>query len=154
AIVNDDAQLVNGECMFNSSCSMKNLSCRYLSHLTEHTRQIHYANLSAAQDAVKQGHVWGVLFFNENYSDSLVARLALADAADEETVRLSDVQVWLDMSNQHIGLTLNRDILYAYRDFAQARDNLRLLRQVLERQNEAVHEFPAYYLKFRGETLK
>ncbi|CAH0398024.1 unnamed protein product [Chilo suppressalis] len=119
AIVNDDAQLVNGECMFNSSCSMKNLSCRYLSHLTEHTRQIHYANLSAAQDAVKQGHVWGVLFFNEKYSDSLVARLALADAADEETVRLSDVQVWLDMSNQHIGLTLNRDILYAYRDFAQ-----------------------------------
>ncbi|RVE45990.1 hypothetical protein evm_009332 [Chilo suppressalis] len=119
AIVNDDAQLVNGECMFNSSCSMKNLSCRYLSHLTDHTRQIHYANLSAAQDAVKQGHAWGVLFFNENYTDSLVARLALADTADEETVHLSDIQVWLDMSNQQIGLMLNRDIQYAYRDFAQ-----------------------------------
>ncbi|CAH0763232.1 unnamed protein product [Diatraea saccharalis] len=119
AIVNEDARLIDGECRFNSSCSMKNLSCRYLSFLTEHTHQIQYANLSAAQRAVREGDAWGVLYFNENYTDSLVARLALADTADEETVHLSDIQVWLDMSNQQIGLMLNRDIQYAYRDFAQ-----------------------------------
>lgn len=42
-----------------------------------------------------------------------------ADTADEETIDSSEVQVWLDMSNQQIGLMLNRDIQFSYRDFAK-----------------------------------
>ncbi|KAL0811580.1 hypothetical protein ABMA28_009963 [Loxostege sticticalis] len=119
AIVNDDVRIIDGDCSFNSSCSMKNLSCRYLSHLTEHTRQIYYPDREAALAAVREGDAWGVLYFNENYTDSLVARLALADTADNETISSSEIQVWLDMSNQQIGLMLNRDIQFSYRDFAK-----------------------------------
>lgn len=42
-----------------------------------------------------------------------------ADTADNDTLESSEVQVWLDMSNQQIGLMLNRDIQFSYRDFAQ-----------------------------------
>ncbi|XP_028178986.1 ABC transporter G family member 23 [Ostrinia nubilalis] len=119
AIVNDDVRVIDGDCPFNSTCSMKNLSCRYLAQLTEHTRQIYYPTKDAALDAVKEGDAWGVLYFNENYTDSLVARLALADTADNETISSSEIQVWLDMSNQQIGLMLNRDIQFSYRDFAK-----------------------------------
>ncbi|XP_026754032.1 ABC transporter G family member 23 isoform X1 [Galleria mellonella] len=119
AIVNDDVKVINGDCPFNSSCSMKNLSCRYLHQLEEHTIKEYYADLTSALNAVKEGEAWGALYFNENYTDSLVARLALADTADNETIQTSEVQVWLDMSNQQIGLMLNRDIQFSYRDFAK-----------------------------------
>ncbi|XP_059045485.1 ABC transporter G family member 23 isoform X3 [Achroia grisella] len=119
AIVNDDVNVINGDCPFNSSCSMKNLSCRYLHQLEEHTIKEYYADLTSALNAVKEGEAWGALYFNENYTDSLVARLALADTADNETIQTSEVQVWLDMSNQQIGLMLNRDIQFSYRDFAK-----------------------------------
>lgn len=45
--------------------------------------------------------------------------LFAADTADNETIMSSEVQVWLDMSNQQIGLMLNRDIQFSYRDFAK-----------------------------------
>ncbi|KAJ0170681.1 hypothetical protein K1T71_013453 [Dendrolimus kikuchii] len=119
AIVNDDVPIIDGNCPYNHTCSMKNLSCRYLDHLDNHTVTEFYANLTSAMDAVRAGDAWGVLYFNENYTDSLVARLALADTADNETIISSEVQVWLDMSNQQIGLMLNRDIQFSYRDFAK-----------------------------------
>ncbi|CAH0597589.1 unnamed protein product [Chrysodeixis includens] len=119
AIVNDDVRILDGLCPYNASCSMKNLSCRYLDHLDNHTVKEYYANLTDALKAVEDGEAWGALYFNENYTDSLVARLALADTADNETITSSEVQVWLDMSNQQIGLMLNRDIQFSYRDFAK-----------------------------------
>ncbi|XP_063389305.1 ABC transporter G family member 23 [Cydia fagiglandana] len=120
AIVNNDVNVINGLCPYNSSCSMKNLSCRYLDHLRNASIiKEYYADLSSALNAVREGDAWGAIYFNENYTDSLVARLALADTADEETIESSEVQVWLDMSNQQIGLMLNRDIQFSYRDFAK-----------------------------------
>ncbi|KAL4706952.1 hypothetical protein ACJJTC_005221, partial [Scirpophaga incertulas] len=83
AVVNADVAYADGECPFNASCSMKNLSCRYLSHLAAqaHTRQAHYGSVAQARAAVAAGHAWGVLYFNENYTDSLVARLALGECS-------------------------------------------------------------------------
>ncbi|XP_026316608.1 ABC transporter G family member 23 isoform X1 [Hyposmocoma kahamanoa] len=120
AIVNNDVTILDGYCPYNQSCSMKNLSCRYLDHLRNNSIiKEYYADLTSALNAVKEGDAWGALYFNENYTDSLFARLALADTADDETIESSEVQVWLDMSNQQIGLMLNRDISFSYRDFAQ-----------------------------------
>ncbi|CAG9569104.1 unnamed protein product [Danaus chrysippus] len=120
AVVNDDVRVLDGYCPFNSSCSMKNLSCRYLAHLRNQSIiKDYYDDLDSARGAVERGHAWGVLLFNENYTDSLVARLALGDTADNDTIISSEIQVWLDMSNQQIGLMLNRDIQFSYRDFAK-----------------------------------
>ncbi|KOB69160.1 Abc transporter [Operophtera brumata] len=71
AVVNDDVNVINGDCPFNSSCSMKNLSCRYLDQLVNHTIKEYYADLTSALDAVRDGKAWGALYFNENYTDSL-----------------------------------------------------------------------------------
>ncbi|XP_041985170.1 ABC transporter G family member 23 isoform X2 [Aricia agestis] len=120
AIVNHDVRVIDGDCPFNSTCSMKNLSCRYLAHLKNQSIiKEYYADLDSALQAVRDGDAWGTIYFNENYTDSLVARLALADTADNETIESSEAQVWLDMSNQQIGLMLNRDIQFSYRDFAK-----------------------------------
>lgn len=101
-----------------------------------------------AIDAVKVGDAWGALYFTENFTDALVARMALGRESDDETLDQSEVRVWLDMSSeynvrpilsvshfvryyfiltgilcildQQIGLMLNRDLQLSYRDFGQA----------------------------------
>lgn len=70
-------------------------------------------------EAVRLGHAWGAIYFTENFTDALVARMALGREADDETLDQSEIRVWLDMSNQQIGILLNRDLQLTYRDFAQ-----------------------------------
>jgi hypothetical protein len=62
--------------------------------------QVPYPSPEAAQDAVRGGDAWGVLYFTENFTDALVARMALGKDSDEETLDQSEIRVWLDMSSK------------------------------------------------------
>ncbi|XP_012159848.1 ABC transporter G family member 23 isoform X3 [Ceratitis capitata] len=105
-------------CYWEDSCHFTNLGCRYLSHLNDTMDKTYYSDLERAKDAVRVGKAWGVLYITENFTDAFVARMALGRDADDETIDQSEVKVWLDMSNQQIGIMLNRDIQLAYRAFA------------------------------------
>jgi hypothetical protein len=59
-----------------------------------------YATTERALNAVRQGDAWGVLYFTENFTDALVARMALGKDSDEETLDQSEIRVWLDMSSK------------------------------------------------------
>ncbi|XP_021710287.1 ABC transporter G family member 23 isoform X1 [Aedes aegypti] len=119
AIVNQEMNFTNGECIFDAGCSFTNLSCRYMSHLNSTIVKNYYPDLDSALGAVRQGDAWGALYFTDNFTDALVARIALGRDADDETLDQSEIRVWLDMSNQQIGIMLNRDLQVAYREFAQ-----------------------------------
>lgn len=43
----------------------------------------------------------------------------IGQTADDETLDQSEIRVWLDMSNQQIGILLNRDLQLTYKAFAQ-----------------------------------
>lgn len=49
---------------------------------------------------MRDGNAWGTLYFTENFTDALVARMALGRDADEETLDQSEIRVWLDMSSK------------------------------------------------------
>lgn len=106
-----------------SKCSLSNLSCRYLSHLNNTIFQVSnllpsnldclpcklngtflfqesYPTPETAVAFVQRGGAYGVLYFTENFTDALVARMALGRDADEETLDQSEVRVWLDMSSE------------------------------------------------------
>ncbi|XP_050449540.1 ABC transporter G family member 23 isoform X2 [Cataglyphis hispanica] len=120
AIVNKEMFFDNLTCPLTTDCSFTYLSCRYLNFLDKDTiTKEYYENLDTAMDAVRNGHVWGTLYFTENFTDALVARMALGKDSDDETLDQSEIRVWLDMSNQQIGLMLARDLQYSYRDFAK-----------------------------------
>lgn len=106
-------------CEYEPGCSFTNLSCRYLSHLNSSIVKEYYPTKDAALQAVRDGNAWGALYFTENFTDALVARIALGRDADDETLDQSEIRVWLDMSNQQIGIMLNRDLQISYKDFAQ-----------------------------------
>lgn len=118
AIVNHEMD-ASGACVYEKGCSFANLSCRYLDHLNSSIIQEYYEDVESAKNAVAQGNAWGAMYFTENFTDALVARIALGRDADDETLEQSEIRVWLDMSNQQIGIILNRDLQYSYRTFAQ-----------------------------------
>lgn len=53
-------------------------------------------------EAVRRGEAWGTLYFTENFTDALVARMALGKDSDDETLDQSEIRVWLDMSSKLI----------------------------------------------------
>jgi hypothetical protein len=59
-----------------------------------------YESPDSALSAVRRGEAWGVLYFTENFTDALVARMALGKDSDEETLDQSEIRVWLDMSSK------------------------------------------------------
>lgn len=63
--------------------------------------QDYYETPEEAIDAVKTGDAWGALYFTENFTDALVARMALGRESDDETLDQSEVRVWLDMSSKY-----------------------------------------------------
>lgn len=77
AIVNHEMNGTDSECEFEPGCSFTNLSCRYLNHLNTSIIKEFYEDQEAALDAVKSGNAWGALYFTENFTDALVARIAL-----------------------------------------------------------------------------
>nr|CAI5851715.1 unnamed protein product [Callosobruchus analis] len=99
---------------------MENLSCRYLEALNVSTiEKVYYPDPESARMAVREGEAWGAMYFTENFTDALVARMALGKEADEETLDQSEIRVWLDMSNQQIGITLQRDLQLSYQNFTK-----------------------------------
>ncbi|KAF5274031.1 hypothetical protein FQA39_LY01146 [Lamprigera yunnana] len=124
AIVNHEMNYTNmsyQDCYYQPGCKFTHLSCRYLENLNNNTIQkVYYSDPQLAVDAVKEGNAWGALYFTENFTDALVARMALGKDSDEETLDQSEIRVWLDMSNQQIGVILQRDLQLSYQDFARA----------------------------------
>lgn len=62
--------------------------------------QDYYETKEQALDAVRMGEAWGALYFTENFTDALVARMALGQSSDNETLDQSEIRVWLDMSSK------------------------------------------------------
>ncbi|XP_003246532.1 ABC transporter G family member 20 isoform X2 [Acyrthosiphon pisum] len=120
AVVNKEMNWETKACPIYDNCTLEMFSCRYLNALPKDTVILdYYDSPETAINAVKVGDAWGALYFTENFTDALVARMALGRESDEETLDQSEVRVWLDMSNQQIGLMLNRDLQLSYRDFGQ-----------------------------------
>lgn len=123
AIVNHEKNYTNltyQECNWERGCTFGNLSCRYIDAINSSTIIKHYYETpEEAQDAVRSGNAWGALYFTENFTDALVARMALGKDADEETLDQSEVRVWLDMSNQQIGIILQRDLQLSFQNFTK-----------------------------------
>lgn len=144
AIVNHEGGFINRtyqDCHFEDGCKFGNLSCRYVKELNTSTiSKVYYPDVESAKLAVSRGEAWGAMYFTENFTDALVARIALGKDSDEETLDQSEIRVWLDMSNQQIGIILQRDLQLIYQNFTK-----RLLRDC--DQTEGLADVPISFKK-------
>ncbi|KAI4501773.1 hypothetical protein M0802_003108 [Mischocyttarus mexicanus] len=119
ALVNKELNSSMNECIPTIGCNTTLLSCRFLSHLKNKSVVfLPYDTQEEAEYAVKKGWAWGVMSFPDNYSKAIVSRIENGKDADDWDLVFSDIGVTMDMSDQQIGLLLQRKILYSYLDFA------------------------------------
>ncbi len=139
AVVNDDIDSVachsftNGcilgekDDFFNdfdfSETHKKNLSCRFLSYVDpEIITPVYFENLTSALESVKLGQHWGAMHFRSNFTNSLYDRMfgvAQLQVPDNATLENSEVHVYLDMTNQQIGYTIQLRLSESYQSFSK-----------------------------------
>ncbi|XP_050449543.1 ABC transporter G family member 20-like [Cataglyphis hispanica] len=120
AIVNNELNSSMQPCIATTGCDWSLLSCRYLQHLQKkNINLLPYDNDEEASNAVKHGWAWGAITFSSNYSDALMARIDYGRNAEDWDIEYAEMKVIMDMSNQQIGQMLQRDLIYAFQDFAK-----------------------------------
>ncbi|XP_034255216.1 ABC transporter G family member 20 isoform X2 [Thrips palmi] len=118
AVVNNELNNYTDPCHFNTNCTIDMLSCRYLSQLQKYNVvEVPYPNEMEAKHAVKLGHAWAALSFPENYSTSLYDRLQQGKDADDSVLDFSNIDIWMDASDQQIHQLLTRSLLLSFEDF-------------------------------------
>ncbi|XP_075525864.1 ABC transporter G family member 23-like isoform X1 [Dermacentor variabilis] len=95
------------------------LSVAFLQRIDNTTlSQIPYPDLDSALDSVRKGSSWGVIAIGANFSAALHYRFFLGVNADNRTIEDSSINVYLDMTNQQIGYTLQKTIFEAFSSFS------------------------------------
>ncbi|XP_039310391.1 uncharacterized protein LOC113006134 isoform X2 [Solenopsis invicta] len=123
-IVNKEA----GNCEFNSNfskvwndgktCHFVNLSCRFLHNFDDSiAKKEYYVDFSKAKRDVQNGKLYGVIYFNQNFSESLQKRLEEAFFANDSVLYGSQIQVSLDMSDGVIGPIIQRKLYDRFTKF-------------------------------------
>ncbi|KAG5319387.1 ABCGK protein, partial [Pseudoatta argentina] len=120
AVVNHELNNSMQPCIPGTGCDWSLLSCRYLQYLQKKTIQLlPYNNDEEARNAVVKGWAWGAITFPSNYSEAFMARIDFGRDAEDWDINFSEIKIIMDMSNQQIGQLLQKDLLYAYLDFAK-----------------------------------
>lgn len=64
--------------------------------------QQRYDTVEEAKKSIIKGGAWGILYFNENYTSSVIRRIEEGEATPNLTVESSTVDIWLDMSSKYL----------------------------------------------------
>lgn len=100
-----------------------NLSCRLLSYINEDIiRPVYFSNVDSALESVRLGKHWGAMHFKQNYTNSLYDRMfgmIELKVPNNDTLDRSEVHVYLDMTNQQVGYTIQLRLTEAYQAFSK-----------------------------------
>lgn len=107
-------------CPMVTGCNATYLSCRFLRFLEGKSMIVNnYDTEESARASVINGKSWAALIFQSNYSDAFINRIDYGRNTYDWDVDASEVQIYLDKSNQQVSVLLWRDINYAFIDYAQ-----------------------------------
>ncbi|KAK9889742.1 hypothetical protein WA026_007124 [Henosepilachna vigintioctopunctata] len=122
AVVNQDSQCKNVSLKHtvvpdeDGNCHMENMSCRFLNYLKNDPRFncVPMKSLDEAVEGVRKGKFLGVFFWPQNHSYATEQRLLLAQRATDEVLDLSEMKVYMDMSDYVTSLTTQRNLIQLY----------------------------------------
>ena len=115
--------------------SRQNFSCRFISEFdTSVIKPVYFSSYQEAYESVQRAEHWALIHFLESYTDSLRSRLTgMGDLAvaqytglssdvrvGNDTVYNSTIHVYLDMTNQQVGFTVQMRLAEAFRAFSSS----------------------------------
>lgn len=103
---------------------MDNFTCRFLSYLDSTiATPVYFDNMTNAIQSVQDGHTWGVVSMNEDFSHKLYERIfdsscgSDLNAVDPDVFAASSIKISMDVTNQHIAFTLQLKLVEAFDRF-------------------------------------
>ena len=79
--------------------------------------------MESATKAVQNGHAWGVVSMDHNFTTNLYERIfesLVSDdlkTIDQELLQKSSIRIKMDITNQHIAFTLQMKLVEAFQNF-------------------------------------
>ncbi|KAL7295350.1 hypothetical protein TKK_0011237 [Trichogramma kaykai] len=120
AIVNHELNNSMQACQPSLGCYDLYHSCRFFDHLNQgNVEYTFYDTEAEARHAVEKGWAWTYVVVPANYSKALIERIELGRDADNATVLMADLDIYMDMSNQQIGQLLIRHFYDAFLKFVR-----------------------------------
>ncbi|VEN54162.1 unnamed protein product [Callosobruchus maculatus] len=105
---------------YDDGCHFSNISCRFLTYLDNPMiDKVKYDDVESAKDGVRNGHVSGVLYMSSNFTAFAERRVDKGKDIEQEDLELSEIKVWMDMSNRQIGQTVKYKLIDLYRRFQE-----------------------------------
>ncbi|EGI65058.1 ABC transporter G family member 20 [Acromyrmex echinatior] len=117
-VVNDEVNNCSSDSNFGNvwsdeiTCHFNNLSCRFLRNFDNSiAMQEYYDDISEAKQAVLNAKLSGLIYFSQNFSEALQIRMEETVFAKDSDLLASQIQVFLDMGDMHIGLYIQQKLL-------------------------------------------
>lgn len=104
-----------------NTCDLHKVSCRFINQINDSVAIKHfYDSFDGAYAAAKKGKVIGVLYFAKNFTEALTnIRDAGKDAPDVSFIN-SEIQIFMDKSDQQLTFFLEKKLRQTYLEFAQS----------------------------------
>jgi len=92
----------------------------FLRHIDNNTViQKPYHSFDSAIEAVKNGEAWAALVIGHNFSSALQMRVLMTGDVDNQTIEMSSIHLYPDMTNQMISLKLYESITQSFINFGK-----------------------------------
>ncbi|GAB0099833.1 ABC transporter G family member 20 [Sergentomyia squamirostris] len=102
------------------TCDLYKISCRFLHELTpDIASKVYYDTKEEAQDAAKKGKITGYIHFARNFTESIAEIRDDGRYATNESFYTSEIQIFMDMTDQQISFFLERKLRSTYIRFSE-----------------------------------
>lgn len=114
----DDCNRMNyNGCLLDSNFNYS-ITCKFRDHLIKRDFQVkEFKSLEDARSNVWHNNIWGVIFFNQNFTKALGERIDKRNKLDDDTLEMSIMDAWIDLSNQYIGNMVKASVTLGTIDF-------------------------------------
>lgn len=102
------------------TCDLHKVSCRFINQINDSVAIKHYyKNFDDAYADAKKGKVMGVIYFARNFTESLTNIRDDGRSAAEGSFLNSEIQIFMDKSDQQLTFFLEKKLRETYREFAE-----------------------------------
>ena len=102
------------------TCDLHKVSCRFISQINDSVATKHFYNsFDEAYADAKKGKVIGVIYFAKNFTESLTSIRDEGRNAEKGSFLNSEIQIYMDKSDQQLTFFLEKKLRQTYLEFAQ-----------------------------------
>lgn len=104
----------------DNTCDLHKVSCRFINQINDSVAIKHfYKSFDEAYADARRGKVMGVIYFAKNFTESLTEIRDDGRNAAEGSFINSEIQIYMDKSDQQLTFFLEKKLRQTYLEFAQ-----------------------------------